>query len=252
MLLAAAGCRRTELRATADDAQVDVRTPPPLPPPGPLAPHDLAGPYPTIADYCAAVAKDHAWEPDRRCRVETLPPSSEGAIRRAWVLHVNDTMAGAPIATCGLAIETAKGVWVDLHDDANDRCEGIVGPTSSVTSSIVEQGVASGVLRVITRKGITDAHYEPAPKGAKRLDVTYSSSDAMVLCAVSQEGTPRCTPKIVVACTDHSAPEGRRSVQWSFADGVLHLELAPPADEAETPQCAEGEELVLGEFGLGL
>jgi hypothetical protein len=200
-------------------------------PSGPFVAHDLDGPYASLAAYCKSAAQKEAWGPDRKCRLDETPvasaPSSDAAAR---VLRIDDVVAGGvKQIACRLAIVAPVGTFVDDAEDAG-ACEGMVGPESMVHTTFDELAWSKGILRLLTRE---------------TRDGT--TTDRLVLCALSTAGVPRCTPRVVVACSDAQSPTHAHVLSWSLESSVLHLRSNETASDLS---CDSGAELVVGDHVL--
>jgi hypothetical protein len=69
----------------------------------------------------------------------------------------------------------------------------------------------------------------------------------LVLCALSAAGVPRCTPPIVVACSDAQSPTHAHALAWSLRGSTLHLRATEAASDLA---CDSGAEIVVGDHVL--
>jgi hypothetical protein len=56
---------------------------------------------------------------------------------------------------------------------------------------------------------------------------------------------PRCTPPIVVGCSDAQSPSKAHTIAWSLDGSTLHLRKSEPVTDLA---CDSGAELVVGDY----
>lgn len=184
-------------------------------------------------------AQRDQWGPHRHCR------SPASTAMPAGVFFIDDLLTGtSPISTCGLAITTNAGTFVDVpkRSDGSDRCEGLLGPTHGIHTEVEALAWNDDHLELRVREMVRWWH-------AKGGETSRTQTlEKLVVCSLSSSGIPRCTPPIAIGCSDAST--GHRSLTWKLEGDVLRLRPADPGAKSPAgwPGCDVGAPLVVGDF----
>lgn len=203
------------------------------PPRGPFVAHPLEGPFATLDAYCAMASKRDEWGPDRHCRANG--PVASAPHTSARVFFIDDLLTGtSPVASCGLAITTDAGTFVDAPK-TDETCNGLLGPDHDVHTDVEELAWKDGHLQL----RVVETFRSWSPKSGKMSPPMTRAR--LILCVSPVSGAPRCTPPIDVGCSDF---QGDHVLTWSLENNVLHI------TDGTAKHARDCEALATGDFVL--
>lgn len=200
---------------------------------------DLKGPYASVDDYCAKVAKRHG----RRCAAE--PGRWNGSVKlegataglpAVRLLRLKGNEAGVPAEHCQIGIQVRDGWYFTSYEE---HCQGSFGEMFSVETEARSltwaEGASEPTFVLTTRRIQGHTEYQEGSDGRRRKISARDEVGRARVCTVPAAGPPRCSVEYQVGC--HDERHRWRQAHGSVEGGALTF------DRAERATCSFGPRL---------